>query len=65
MKYGYNKSYDFLTINHFIIYFILGYLYNNHYLFAFIVGIVWELFEYCITSSKRTRKLLKKILLRS
>ena len=56
----YNKKFDLLSVGHFIFFFIIGKICKNQYQFAFILGILWELFEYTITSNPCTRKLLAK-----
>jgi hypothetical protein len=44
-----SKLLDLMIINHFIIYFILGYFIPHNYLLCIIISILWEVFEYFIT----------------
>ena len=56
----YNKIFDFLSVIHFLIYYVFGLFVKNNYTLAFILGILWELFEIVITTCDCTRKLLIK-----
>lgn len=55
-----NKIFDFLSVCHFIIYYVIGRYIKNNYQLAFVLGILWEIFEYFITKNKFTRNLLIK-----
>ena len=63
-NYSYKKSnsklFDLMIINHFLIYFILGYLIPNNYLLCIILSILWELFEYFMTTWDTSYNLLIK-----
>lgn len=56
----YNEVFDFLSVIHFLIYFVLGIFIKNKYYLALLLGILWEIFEYTITQCKYTRNLLIK-----
>ncbi len=56
----YQKPFDFLSVVHMCIFYLIGLVFKNAYLFAFLLGIGWELLEYTITSTPYTRKLLIK-----
>lgn len=49
-----------MTLNHFLIYIIIGIVFPNNYLLCFIISILWEIFEYLITYWNSTYKLLIK-----
>jgi hypothetical protein len=49
---------DVLSINHFLIYFILGLFLKNQYKLIIILSLVWELFEYTISHINYTRQFL-------
>ena len=51
---------DFLSICHFVIYFIFAYFYKDNFLLITIIGIAWEIFEYTITNVPVTRDFLIK-----
>ena len=55
-----NKIIDLLSVGHFYFYYIIGLYVKNNYFFAFILGIIWEIFEYNVTSNKFTKNLLIK-----
>ena len=57
---SYNRIFDFLSIIHFLVFYIIGKYIKNNYIFAFILGIIWEIFEYFITKNPFTRELLIK-----
>jgi len=50
---------DFLSIWHFVLYFILAY-FKQSYVLITIIGIVWEIFEYTITNVPVIRDFLIK-----
>ena len=56
----YQKPFDFLSVVHMCIFYLIGLVFKNAYLFAFLLGIGWELLEYTITSTPVTRGLLVK-----
>ena len=56
----YNKIFDFLSITHFLFFYIVGIYIKDNYEFAFFLGVFWEILEYFITSRKFTRNLLIK-----
>ena len=56
----YNKKIDYLSFIHFLSFYIIGKICKNQYQFAFTLGILWELFEYTITSNPCTKNLLIK-----
>jgi len=43
--YGKSKNIDFMTIIHFLIWFVFGTLIPNKYTIALILSVAWELFE--------------------
>lgn len=45
-----SKLFDLMMINHFIIHFVIGYIIPNNYLLCIIISILWEVFEYFITT---------------
>ena len=51
---------DFLSICHFVLYFIFAYFIKDNFLLITIIGIVWEIFEYTITNVPVTRDFLIK-----
>jgi len=53
-----NQLLDTASIAHVFKFMILGLFFPNNYVGAFILGIVWELFEECITRKEFTRDLL-------
>lgn len=53
-----NKIIDFLSITHFLFFYVLGIYVKNNYKFAFILGILWEFLEFFLTSNKFTKNLL-------
>jgi hypothetical protein len=58
--YGALRNVDIMTINHFIIWLVLGYLFPNLYIIAFILSIIWELFERFIVTNQTLYKFIKK-----
>ena len=56
----YQEPFDFLSVVHMCIFYLIGLFFKNAYLFAFLLGIGWELLEYTITSTPFTRRLLIK-----
>jgi hypothetical protein len=57
-----NKSntIDILTLNHMILWAIIGYFYPNNYYLALFIGILWELFERYIVYNKQLYNFVKK-----
>jgi hypothetical protein len=55
-----SKNIDLMTIVHFMLYIIFGYIYPNNYIIAFLIGILWEIFERIIVSNKVLYNLVKK-----
>ena len=53
-----NQLLDITSFAHVFNFMILGLLFPNNYIGAFILGIVWELFEECITKKEFSRDLL-------
>ena len=53
-----NQLLDVASFAHVINFMILGLLFPGNYIGAFILGIVWELFEECITRKEFTKDLL-------
>ena len=51
---------DFLSICHFVLYFIFAYFIKDNFLLITIIGIVWEIFEYTITNVPVIRDFLIK-----
>ena len=56
----YQRPFDFLSVIHICIFYLIGLVIKKAYLFAFLLGIVWELLEYTITRTPYTRGLLVK-----
>ena len=52
------KHLDILSIFHFLIYFVIGLYFKGYYKLILFIGILWEVFEYCLVSNKKTRKLM-------
>ena len=50
---------DFLSICHFVLYFMLAY-FKHSYVIITIIGVVWEIFEYTITNVPVIRDFLIK-----
>tara|TARA_Y100000816_G_scaffold283046_1_gene259457 strand:+ start:934 stop:1215 length:282 start_codon:yes stop_codon:yes gene_type:complete len=57
---SYKEIFDFLSLVHLCFFYIIGLFLKNNYVFAFILGIIWEIVEYGITSTRLTRELLIK-----
>ena len=57
-----NKSttIDIFTLNHIILWIIIGYIYPNKYYLALFLGILWELFERFIIYNKPLYFFVKK-----
>ena len=55
-----SKNIDLMTIVHFMLYFIFGYIYPNNYILALLIGVLWEIFERIIVSNKILYNLVKK-----
>jgi len=51
---------DIMSINHFLIYFILGLFYKKQYKIILILSVLCELFEYIISHIDFTKKILIK-----
>ena len=51
---------DALSIVHFIYYLVYGLYFKNKYLLAFLLGLLWEIFEYVISTNNYTKELLIK-----
>lgn len=51
---------DLMIINHFIIYFVIGYVVPHNYTLCLILSILWELFEIAITYFDYSYNLLVK-----
>jgi len=49
---------DILSISHFIIYFVIGLFLKNKYLLVLLVGILFEIFEYYISTNETIKTLL-------
>ena len=57
----YNNIHDIvdpLSLGHFGIYMLLGMVIKNRYGLALMLGILWELFEYIVTTHPLTQQLL-------
>jgi len=44
----YNMYFDGWGISHFVLFFVLGYLYPSKIIFIWVLGTIWELLEYSI-----------------
>jgi hypothetical protein len=55
-----STTFDFFTLNHFILWVILGYLFPNQYYLALFLGVLWELFERYIVYNKFLYNAVKK-----
>lgn len=55
-----NKKIDEFSLLHFIQFFILGLITKNDYKLAFTLSILWEIFEYYVTTNKITKEYLRK-----
>lgn len=55
------KQLDILSIFHFLIYFIIGLYFKGYYKLILFIGVLWELFEKCLASNKKIRKLMIQI----
>ena len=53
-----NQLLDITSFAHVFNFMILGLLFPSNYIGAFILGIVWELFEECITKKQVSRDLI-------
>jgi hypothetical protein len=53
-------TFDVLSVNHFLIYFIAGLFFKNQYMLFFIISLVWEIFEYMISHTERARQFVIK-----
>ena len=53
-----NQLLDIASFAHVFNFMILGLLFPSNYIGAFILGIVWELFEECITKKELSKDLL-------
>jgi len=53
-----NQLLDLASLAHLFNFMILGLLFPNNYVGAVVLGIVWELFEECITKKKFSRDFL-------
>jgi len=58
--YGISQNLDIMTINHFIIWLIIGYLFPNRYILVFILSITWEILERLVVISQPLYKIFKK-----
>ena len=54
-----NLPLDIMSINHILIYIVIGLFIKNNYIFALCLGILWEIFEYNIANISYTRNLLE------
>ena len=57
---AYQRPFDFLSVVHFLSFYLLGLVIKKSYVLAFCLGVIWELLEYVITSKSYSRKLLIK-----
>ena len=55
-----NKKIDEFSLLHFIQFFILGLIIKDNYKLAFILSILWEIFEYYISTNETTKKYLRE-----
>ena len=51
---------DIFHLNHFILYFIIGLYYPNKYIIIIIISLVWEIFEYILSTNKTLYYIAKK-----
>ncbi len=55
-----SKTIDILTLNHLLLYVIIGYVYPNSYYLALLLSILWEIFERYIVYNKKLYMFVKK-----
>lgn len=55
-----STTFDIFTINHLILWTVIGYLYPNKYYLALFLGILWELFERYVVYNKKLYYFVKK-----
>ena len=55
-----STTFDLFTLNHLILWIIIGYLVPNKYYLALFLGILWELFERYIVYHKSLYTFVKK-----
>ena len=55
-----STTFDLFTLNHLILWIIIGYFFPNKYYLALFLGIVWELFERYVVYDKTIYNCVKK-----
>lgn len=55
-----NQPIDILSLNHLLIYFVIGKIFKNNYTLALTLSLLWETVEKYIVNNKYTRNLLEK-----
>ena len=54
-----SKTIDLFTLNHILMWIVIGYIYPSKYYSALFLGILWEIFEQFVVYEKNLYRLVK------